>query len=197
MRFTRNALIRRILSVCARLSWPHCVPIAVLLAVLGVAVVAGGWWWALPAHLPGDEYYVAGRVAELTLRALAWQPQAPDAPPPAMPGALGVSVLVTALAMVAIGLTLWVMRRRWQWPLARWAHAIRLIVTDEMDVGWDAPVAMTVVHLMADEHVGWRRDGLALPIGDQVLTRELPRLAARVNGLFAVSRDARAKLHLH
>jgi hypothetical protein len=172
------------------------VPIAALLAVLGVTIVACGWWWALPVHLPGDEYYVAGRVAELTLRALAGQQQAPDAPPPAMTGALGVSALMMALAVVAIGLTLWAMRRRWQWPLARWAHAIRLVVTDEMDVGWDAPAAMTVVHLMADEHIGWRRDGLALPFGDQALARELPRLAARVSERFALSRDARANLQL-
>jgi hypothetical protein len=196
MRFPSDALIRRILSVCARLSWPHCVPIAALLAIIGAAIVACGWWWALPAHLPGDEYYVAGRVGELTLRTLAGQHQAPDAPPPAMAGALGVFALVTALAVVAIGLTLWAMRRRWQLPLARWAHTIRLVVTDEKDVGWDAPVAMTVVHLMADEHVGWRRDSLALPIGDQALALELPRLAARVCELFALSRDARANLQL-
>ena len=196
MRIPSDALIRCVLGVCARLSWPHCVPIAALLAALGVAVLACGWWWALPAHLPGDEWYIAARVGELSLRTLTGQHQAPDTPPPGMTGALGISAVVMALVAVAVGLTLWAMSHRWQWPLARWAHAIRLIVTDEAEVDWDAPAAMTIVRLMPDEKIGWHRYGLALPLADQVLERELPRFAARVVELFALSRDARANLQL-
>jgi hypothetical protein len=62
------AAVLRCVTYLNRLALPACIPLVLILLVLGVAAVALGWWVSLAAILPGDEFYAVERVTELTVR---------------------------------------------------------------------------------------------------------------------------------
>ena len=190
--------MRGLLAVCTRLSLPGCLPLAAAAAGLGLAAVSVGWWTALPARLPGDEWFHLQRVYELAWRTLFGLGQAPDAPPRPLLVALGVLLALAGAALLALGVALWAVRRPLQSLLMRRARALRLVrVNDEAGRGaLAARSPATTVLLVPPAEVRWSRHYLSVALDAALLANTLARAAAQVQELLALDRDPNVNLQL-
>jgi hypothetical protein len=190
--------VRWILRACVRLTPPGCLPLVAVLAALGLAAIAAGWWAALPARLPGDEWYDLGRVFELSSRTLFALAQSPDAPPRPTLATLGVRLVMAGVGLLALGCALWALRRPVQRQLMGWARDVRLVRVDD-DAGRGvlaAPSPATTVLVVSPDEVAWSARHLMVGLDAAFLAKTLPRCAAHVQELLALDRDSRINLEL-
>ena len=190
--------MRWILRACVRLAFPACLPLVAAILAVGLLAIAGGWWAALPAHLPGDEVYGLERVFELTSRTLLGLSQAPDAPPRPALAALGIALVTAGVTLLALGSVLWALRRPVQAWLMRWAQALRLVSVDDA-AGRGILAALspaTTVRVMPAAEVGWSPRHLMVALDSAFLARTLPRCAARVRDLLALDPESAVNLQL-
>jgi hypothetical protein len=190
--------MRWILQACVQLAFPGCLPLVAAILAMGLVAIAGGWWAALPARLPGDEVYGLERVFELTSHALLGLPQAPDSPPRPTLAALGMYLAMAGVALLALGSALWALRRPVQAWLMRWAKAVRLVRVDE-EAGRGILAARsptTTVRVVSAAEVAWSPRHLMVALDSAFLARTLPRSAARVHDLLALDPESSVNLQL-
>ncbi len=194
----KPAAIRRALVVLRRLAFPACLPLVLILWVLGAATIGFGWWKSLPAVLPGDEIFAIERVAGLTGRTLAASPLPPDAPPMSSLSTAGVVIALLGVAFLAFGVLLRLLRGYLHRGLMVSARDLRLVyIDDEAGHGIaEAESPFTTVRLLRDEAIAPGARYVSSSLDERFWAKTLPRSAERVRELLALGHDAERNISL-
>jgi hypothetical protein len=190
------ATVRRLLGIINFFSIPTCLPLAGCAILVGIGCVALAWRGALPAVLPGDEWFNLERVASLTLHTLVNMAQPLDAP--AMPALArdGVGAVIAGIFIVLVGFVLHALRGLVNDLLVRSARDVRLVVFDDAAAAVVAaePTDLTVVLLGRQPQPKSRTLTATLDAG--FLADTLPRCASNTRELLALGLDTDANINL-
>jgi hypothetical protein len=192
------AAVLRCVTYLNRLALPACIPLVLILLLLGVAAVALGWWVSLPAILPGDEFYAVERVTELTVRTFTGVAQAPDAPQRAMLTDIGVVAVGAALFVLVVGALLGSLKASIHVRLMCSARDLRLLLVDaEAGIGIAAATSQsTTARLLVSTTPVPSASCVCASLSSEFLAHTLPRCAGRVSELLALSQDTETNLDL-
>lgn len=189
------ATTRRVLGVINMFCIPTCLPLAGCAILAGIACVALAWRGALPAILPGDEWFNLERVAILTLHTLGNMAQPLDAPAAPALARDGVAAVIAGLAIALVGLVLQALRGSLNDLLIRSSRDLRLVVFDDAAAAAVAaePTALTTVLLDGQPQ---SKSLLIAPLDAGFLADTLPRCASNTRELLALGLDTDANINL-
>jgi hypothetical protein len=180
--------LRGLLRTLDRLTAPGSFGWIAPVLILGVGVIAVGWWLSLPVVLVGDGTYALGRAIALTARTLAAQTLPFDAPTPVPLVAWGIGTVAVGFVLAIVSVLLTLLRVSVDRYLITRARHLSLIYADP-EVGYTsvrlAPVLATAVRLARSGRVN-SIDDVEVPLDATFFAKVLPKCAGSVHELLAL-----------
>jgi hypothetical protein len=190
------ATVRRLLGIINLLSVPTCLPLAGGAILVGIGCIALAWRGALPAILPGDEWFNLERVASLTLHTLVNVAQPLDAPVTPTLAWDGVGAVIAGIALVLVGLVLHALRALVNDLLVRSARDVRLVVFDDAPAAVVAAEPTDLTLVVLGRQPQRKSDTLTATLDSGFLADTLPRCASNTRELLALGLDTDANINL-
>lgn len=190
------ATVRRLLRIVNMLSVPTCLPLAGCAILVGIGCIALAWRGALPAILPGDEWFNLERVASLTLHTLVNVAQPLDAPVTPTLAWDGVGAVIAGIAIVLVGLVLHALRALVNDLLMRSARDVRLVVFDDAAAAVVAAEPTDLTLVLLGRQPQRKSQTLAATLDSRFLADTLPRCASNTRELLALGLDTDANINL-
>ncbi|HUN73698.1 MAG TPA: RyR domain-containing protein [Steroidobacteraceae bacterium] len=191
-------LLRLLWRALDALTPPRSLGWALPLLLLGVIIVAVGWYESLPVVLPGDGAYALERALGLTGHKLLFMALPVDAPVASTFVTLGQAVAAVAVGLVLLGVLVAGVRVRLDRFLLRQARELSLIYADAAagTTRSALPAALVNSVRLGASNIDVAEADVAIPLDETFLKKTLPRCAVAVRELLALTGQTQQNLAL-